>query len=113
MSYKISHHVPVSNFVREFSLSILMPFFSKANEECSSTQKFAASEFSQPDQSELLAHEEEICPLVEAEVYVLFGRVAGAEEALAAGVKSGRITASQAAEFWLNQGKTASRTIAD
>ena len=70
--------------MRHVSLSILMPLFSKANETPSSPPPFTISDFSRPDLSELLAHEEEICPLVEAEVYVIYGRVADAEEALAA-----------------------------
>ncbi|MBL8428646.1 MAG: hypothetical protein JNJ95_01965 [Dechloromonas sp.] len=105
MPNKNAHHTPVSTFMRQVSLSILMPFFSKAKEENSSPPTFTTSNFSRPDQSELLAHEEEICPLVEAEVYVIYGKVADANEALAAGVKSGRITAAQVAQFWSSQGK--------
>ena len=96
MPNKNFHHTPVSNFMRHVSLSILMP----------SPPPFTISDFSRPDLSELLAHEEEICPLVEAEVYVIYGRVADAEEALAAGVKSRRITAAQVAQFWSSQGKS-------
>jgi len=106
MPNKNFHHTPVSNFMRHVSLSILMPLFSKANETPSSPPPFTISDFSRPDLSELLAHEEEICPLVEAEVYVIYGRVADAEEALAAGVKSRRITAAQVAQFWSSQGKS-------
>lgn len=110
MPNKIINHAPVSRFMRQISLSILMPFFRKPDTTPAQFTKFPSSVFSRPDQSELLAHEEEICPLVEAEVYVIYGRVADAEEAIAAGVKSGRITSQQAAQFWKEQSNSAGRT---
>jgi hypothetical protein len=105
MTDKITNHAPVSSFMRQISLSILMPFFRQKDTAPTHYPRITSSVFSRPDQSELLAHEEEICPLVEAEVYVIYGRKADAEKALAAGIKSGRITADQAAQFWSKQGR--------
>jgi len=110
MSNKIIHRAPVSSFMRQISLSILMPFFRKADVAPAHFPKFVSSAFSRPDESELLAHETEICPLVEAEVYAIFGRIADANEALSAGVKSGRITADQVSAFWAEQNNSKSGT---
>jgi hypothetical protein len=109
MTNKTTHLAPVSGFMRQISLSILLPFFRKKDTALAHYPQFSSSVFSRPDQSELLAQEEEICPLVEAEVYVIYGRKADAEKALASGVKSGRITAEEAARFWSEQGNSAGR----
>lgn len=57
--------------------------------------------------------EEEICPLVEAEVYLIYGRKADAEKVLAQGVRTGRISTDEVTQFWLNQNNAAARTRAD
>jgi hypothetical protein len=93
--------------MRQMSLSVLMPFFRKTDRSLVPYPKYESSIFSQPDQSELLAMEEEICPLVEAEIYVIYGRKADAQKVLKAGVRSGRITADQVARFWDGQDKAA------
>lgn len=100
MTHKTPSLVPVTGLMRQISLSILMPFFKKTDAAPVRYQTFESSVFSRPDQSELLAMEEEISPLVEAEIYVIYGRTADAENALAAGVESGRITALDVARFW-------------
>ncbi|PKO39103.1 MAG: hypothetical protein CVU33_06325 [Betaproteobacteria bacterium HGW-Betaproteobacteria-6] len=110
MTQKTTPFAPVTGFMRQMSLSILMPFFRKTDKSPVPYPKYESSIFSQPDQSELLAMEEEICPLVEAEVYVIYGRKADARKVLNAGVRSGRITADEAARFWDTKGKAAGQT---
>jgi hypothetical protein len=92
--------------MRSVSLSVLMPFFRTNDPILTQHTRVATSVFSEPDQSELLAQEDEICPLVEAEVYVIYGRQADAEKVLASGVQSGRITAGDVARFWAKQACT-------
>ena len=103
MTHKTSPFTPVSGFMRQISLSVLMPFFRKSDSAPVQYPKYDSSVFSRPDQSELLAMEEEISPLVEAEIYVIYGRKADAEKVLAGGVKTGRITANEVEQFWMNQ----------
>jgi hypothetical protein len=105
MKDKATSIFPSTGLIRHISLSVLLPFFRKKAPMDARYPKFISSLFSQQDQSALLAEEEEICPLVEAEVYVIYGRKADAEKALDAGVKAGRITAEQAAWFWSAQGE--------
>ncbi|UCV21108.1 hypothetical protein [Ferribacterium limneticum] len=99
--------------MKQISLSILMPFFRKTDSAPVQYPKYDSSVFSRPDQSELLAMEEEISPLVEAEVYLIYGRKADAEKVLADGVKIGRITANEVARFWSEQSDTRNRTSAN
>jgi hypothetical protein len=113
MTHKTTHFAPVSGFMRQLSLSIPRPFFRKTDTAHESYPLFDSSIFSRPDQSELLAMEEEICPLLEAEVYLVYGRKADAEKVLQAGIKSGRITAEAAAQFWSNQGNAQSRATSN
>jgi hypothetical protein len=103
MTPKTPHFAPVTGLMRQISLSILMPFFRKTDSASVQYPKFDSSVFSRPDQSELLAMEEEICPLVEAEVYLIYGRKADAEKVLADGVKNGRIATDEVARFWSEQ----------
>lgn len=109
MTDKTTHRTPISGYMRQISLSILMPFFRKNDCVPESYPKFETSVFSRPDQSELLAMEEEICPLVEAEVYLIYGRRPDAEKVLADGVRTGRISSAQAKQFWENQSKGSGR----
>ncbi|MDP2882680.1 MAG: hypothetical protein Q8N89_14010 [Azonexus sp.] len=113
MTHKTPHFAPVTGFMRQISLSILMPFFRRTDSPPVQCPKFDSSVFSRPDQSELLAMEEEICPLVEAEVYLVYGRKADAERVLADGVKKRRITADEVARFWSEQSNTRGRTPAN
>lgn len=106
MTHKTPHFAPVTGFMKQISLSILMPFFRKTDSSPVQYPKYDSSVFSRPDQSELLAMEEEISPLVEAEIYVIYGRKGDAEKVLADGVKTGRITADEAAQFWSEQNNT-------
>jgi hypothetical protein len=109
MTHKTPSFPPVTGFMRQLSLSLLLPFSRKPDSAPSHDLQIDSSVFSRPDQSEQLAMEEEICPLVEAEVYLVYGRKADAEKVLALGARSGRITADQIAQFWSNQGKSANR----
>ncbi|MFH1659636.1 MAG: hypothetical protein FD131_276 [Rhodocyclaceae bacterium] len=113
MTQKIPNLPPVTGFMRQFSLSILLPFIKKPDSQPASFPQFDSSVFSRPDQSELLAMEEEICPLVEAEVYLIYGRKADAEKVLAQGVRTGRITTREVAQFWSNQGNASGRMATD
>lgn len=113
MTHKTPQFAPVTGFMKQISLSILMPFFRKTDSAPVQYPKYDSSVFSRPDQSELLAMEEEISPLVEAEVYLIYGRKADAEKVLADGVKTGRITANEVARFWSEQSDTRNRTSAN
>lgn len=45
--------------------------------------------------------DEDVSPLTEAEIYVIFGRRNDAEAVLGAALRSGRISAEEVATFWL------------
>ncbi|MGB4063078.1 MAG: hypothetical protein WBK19_04570 [Azonexus sp.] len=113
MTQKIPNLQPVTGFMRQFTLSMLLPFSRKSDTRPAPHPQIDSSVFSRPDQSELLAMEEEICPLVEAEVYLIYGRKADAEKVLAQGVRIGRITTGEVAQFWSNQSKAAGRKTSD
>jgi hypothetical protein len=110
MTPKTPNRPPITGFMRQFSLSLLLPFSRKPDSTPVANQQLDSSVFSRPDQSELLAMEEEICPLVEAEVYLIYGRKKDAEKVLAFGARTGRITAEDVARFWANQGNAAGRS---
>lgn len=109
MTDKATHRTPITGYMRQISLSILMPFFRKNDRAPESYPKFESSIFSRPDESELVALEEEISPLVEAEVYLIYGRRPDAEKVLADGVRTGRISTAEVAQFWDNQHKGGGR----
>lgn len=44
--------------------------------------------------------EEDVSPLVEAEIYVIFGRTNDAENVLRSALQTGRINADEVARFW-------------
>jgi hypothetical protein len=100
MTDKTTSIFPTSGLIRHISLSALLPFFKKKNAMQAHYPQYISSVFSLQDQSALLAEEEEICPLVEAELFVIYGRKADAKKALDLGVMSGRITDEQVTEFW-------------
>jgi len=109
MTHKIPSRPPVTGFMRQLSLSLLLPFSRKPDSAPAPDLQFDSSVFSRPDQSELLAMEEEICPLVEAEVYLVYGRKADAEKVLALGARTGRITSEDVTRFWLKHGNEAGK----
>ena len=127
MTHKAKNLSAVTGFMRQISLSTLLPFFRKTKTGPLQYPQIDSSifsrpdqfelhvmeNFSQPDQSELLAMEEEVSPLIEAEIYVIYGRKADAEKVLADGVKKGRITADEALRFWSDQSNTRGRTSAN
>jgi len=113
MTNKTINVSPVTGFMRQFSLSIQRPFLKKSDRSQTRSLQIDWSDFSKPDQSELLAREEEICPLVEADVYLIYGRKADAVKALETGVKSRRITAEDVAQFWSKQGHSAGQMLSD
>lgn len=91
---------PYPRLIRPISLAQLLPFFRKKPALQPQYQRFMSSIYSQLNDSSQDLAEEEICPLVEAEVFVIYGRTDDAAKALNAGIQSGRITAGQAAQFW-------------
>jgi hypothetical protein len=100
MTDKIKSIFPATRLIRHISLSRLLPFFRRKDRMRAHYPQFISSVFTLRDQSALLAEEEEICPLVEAELFVIYGRKADAKKALDLGINSGRITAGQVEEFW-------------
>ncbi|NTV71568.1 MAG: hypothetical protein HGA71_15655 [Azonexaceae bacterium] len=109
MTHKTPNFPPVTGFMRQLSLSLLLPFSRKPDSGPAPNQQLDSSVFSRPDQSELLAMEEEICPLVEAEVYLIYGRKGDADKVLALGARTGRITAEDVTRFWLKHDKEAGK----
>jgi hypothetical protein len=113
MTNKTENFSPVTGFMRQFSLSIQRPFLRKSDKAQTCSMQIDWSDFSRPDQSELLAREEDISPLVEAEVYLIYGRKADAVKALDSGIKSRRITSAEVENFWATQGNVAGRVLSD
>ncbi|AXS79964.1 hypothetical protein [Dechloromonas sp. HYN0024] len=103
MTDKAASLFPATSLIRHISLAKLLPFFRKGNIQDSLSPQLGSSVFSLPDYSAHFVAEDDICPLVEAEVFMLFGRKSDAEKALASGLKSGRITARAYLRFWSEQ----------
>lgn len=75
---------PTTSAADDLWLSATMSAFSEAESiECSEDP---------PD--------EEVCPLVEAEIYAIFGRPNDAEHVLKTALQAGRINAEEVARFW-------------
>lgn len=62
------------------------------------------SAFSNLDHPSLLAHEDDVNPLTEAEIYVIYGRPDDARGVLATALNERRITADDVARFWQQHG---------
>jgi hypothetical protein len=58
---------------------------------------FTEIESTEPTEAE---PEEDVNPLVEAEIYVIFGRKDDAEKVLKSALQAGRINADEVARFW-------------
>ena len=67
---------------------------------CDPWQGLPISAFSIPDHSVLADSEEAINPLVEAEIYLIYGRRKDAQAVLEHGLSEGRVTAEEIARFW-------------
>ncbi|MBS1144024.1 MAG: hypothetical protein H6R14_1430 [Proteobacteria bacterium] len=94
---------PITGFMRRFSLNFPHPLARKKETQTTTVPHLNISDFSRPDVSEIYVQEEEVCPLVEAEVYLMYGRKRDAEDVLKAGLKAGRITQDEISQFWANQ----------
>ena len=64
------------------------------------------SAFSNADHPALLAHHEDVNPLTEAEIYVIYGRKKEAQQVLDVAVQEGAISPEQVIRFWFEQGNT-------
>lgn len=106
MTHKATYFAPISSLIGSINHAISGLLFEKAicstkkDTEKNSYARFESSVFSQPDASELLLHEEDIDPLLEAEVFAIYGRRQDAEEVLAAALKAGQLTAGDVTLFW-------------
>lgn len=64
----------------------------------------AMSAFSRADHPDLLQHHDEVNPLTEAEIYVIYGRRDDARKVLDTALRAGRISSEDIASFWAEQG---------
>lgn len=106
MTQKAAYFAPITNILGSINHAISGLFFEqresarKTNADTSSYANFDSVDFSKPDQSELFIHEEDIDPLVEAEVYAIYGRLNDAEKVLDSALKAGLVTVGEVSLFW-------------
>jgi len=63
----------------------------------------AMSAFSRGDHPDLLQHHDEVNPLTEAEIYVIYGRRDDARKVLESALRAGRISTEDVTAFWAEQ----------
>lgn len=85
-------------FLRKRRLSL------KRNARRGLEQHFPMSCFSQVNHPVLEKYYEEVNPLTEAEIYVIYGRKHEAQKVLDSGVREGLISTEQVIRFWSEQG---------
>lgn len=106
MTHKATYFSPISSFIGSINHAISGLLFEKnisltrTDTDKFSYAQFESSVFSKPDSSELLIHEEDIDPLLEAEVYAIYGRRQDAEKVLNAALRAGQISAGDITLFW-------------
>lgn len=108
MTQKATYFAPISNLIGSINHALSGLFFesrptsttSNAEKSSSSYLHFESFDFSKPDQSELLINEQEIDPLLEAEVYAIYGRRKDAERVLDSALKAGQVSPGEIALFW-------------
>lgn len=61
------------------------------------------SDFSKGEPPSALKDHDEIDPLTEAEIYVIYGRRGDAQKVLEAGLRRGRISTDEITMFWAEQ----------
>lgn len=61
------------------------------------------SDFSKDESSSVLKEHDEIDPLTEAEIYVIYGRRGDAHKVLESGLQRGRISTEEVSMFWAEQ----------
>lgn len=69
-------------------------------------QNFPMSIFSRTDHPALLKHHEDVNPLTEAEIYVIYGRRNEAQKVLDNGIRDGLISPEEVISFWSERGHT-------
>lgn len=106
MTHKATYFAPITSIIESINHAISGLLFDdslsskRTNSEKFSYPHFESSVFSQPDPSELLMRETEIDPLLEAEVYAIYGRRKDADRVLDSALKAGLITAGDISLFW-------------
>lgn len=106
MTHKTTCFAPITSILGSINHAISGLLFDntlsskRTNTEKFSYPNFESSAFSKPDPSELLMRETEIDPLLEAEVFAIYGRRKDAEMVLDSALKAGVITAGDISLFW-------------
>lgn len=106
MTHKATYFAPLTSILGSINHAISGLLFDdnvsskQTNSEKFSYPHFESSVFSKPDPSELLARETDIDPLLEAEVYAIYGRRKDADRVLDSALKAGLITAGDISLFW-------------
>jgi len=109
MTHKAAYLAPITSIFGSINHAISGLFFERrgsskhTNAETSSYVHFESSDFSKSDQSELFVHEKDIDPLLEAEVFAIYGRRNDAEKVLDSALKAGLVSVGDVALFWALQ----------
>lgn len=61
------------------------------------------ADFSKGEPPSTLKDHDEIDPLTEAEIYVIYGRRGDAQKVLESGLRRGRVSAEEVSKFWAGQ----------
>lgn len=106
MTHKAAYFAPITSLLGSINHAISgLLFDDSLSSKRTDTEKFSyphfeSSVFSKPDPSELLMRETDIDPLLEAEVYAIYGRRKDAEMVLDSALKAGLITTGDISLFW-------------
>ncbi|WP_428825924.1 hypothetical protein ACLIKD_16615 [Azonexus sp. IMCC34842] len=98
---------PIASLVRRHLVASLGAFRKKKAARTAGVAKdlwlsIPSSEFDQVGSTGFAGDDDEdVSPLTEAEIYVIFGRRKDAEAVLGSALRSGRIKAEEIAAFWL------------
>lgn len=101
-----SYLAPMAGIIGSIHLAAGLHFLRKlriSKMENSTHEKFvrlASSVFPEFNHDELSTHESEIDPLIEAEIYLVYGRARDAQDVLKKAVTDGRVTPEEATLFW-------------
>ncbi len=106
MTHKADYFAPITSILGSINHALSGLLFDSsvsskgANSEKFSNENFDSSVFSKADATELLINEADIDPLLEAEVYAIYGRKNDAERVLDSALKAGLLTAGDVSLFW-------------
>lgn len=106
MTHKAAYFAPITGFFGSINHALSgFLFESTGSSKRAHSEKFSdahieSSVFSKADASELLINESDIDPLLEAEVYAIYGRRKDAEKVLDSALKAGLISAGDVSLFW-------------